>query len=41
MVKIQNTSYENEIHRVDSPSNEDSKTIIFFRETLISEERRP
>ena len=31
MVKIQNTSYENEIHRVDSPSNEDSKTIIFFQ----------
>ena len=30
MVKISNASYENEIHRVDSPFNEDSKTIIFF-----------
>ena len=27
--KIENTSYENEIHKLDSPSNEDSK-IYFF-----------
>ena len=31
MVKISNASYENEIHRVDSPFNEDSKNIIFFQ----------
>ena len=30
MVKISNASYENEIHRVDSPFNEDSKNIIFL-----------
>ena len=30
MVKISNASYENEIHRVDSPFNEDSKNIINF-----------
>ena len=30
MVKISNASYENEIHRVDSPFNEDSKNIFFF-----------
>ena len=29
MVKISNASYENEIHRLDSPFNEDSKNIIF------------
>ena len=29
MVKISNASYENEIHRVDSPFNEDSNNIIF------------
>ena len=29
MVKISNASYENEIHSVDSPFNEDSK-IYFF-----------
>ena len=29
MVKISNASYENEIHRVDGPFNEDSKNIIF------------
>ena len=29
MVKISNASYEDEIHRVDSPFNEDSKNIIF------------
>ena len=39
MVKISNASYENEIHRVDSPFNEDSKTIIVLnREALISGE---
>ena len=30
MVKISNGSYENEVHRADSPFNEDSKKIIFF-----------
>ena len=30
MVKISNPSYENEIHRVDNPFNEDSKNIIFL-----------
>ena len=30
MVKISNASYENEIHRVDSPFNEDFKNLIFF-----------
>ena len=30
MVKISDASYENEIHRVDSPFNENSKNIIFF-----------
>ena len=28
MVKISNASYENEIHRVDSPFSENSKNII-------------
>ena len=28
MVKILNASYKNEIHRVDSPFNEDSKNIF-------------
>ena len=42
MVKISNASYENEIHRVDSPFNEDFKNIIFLaREVLISGEERP
>ena len=41
MVKITNAFYENEIHRVDSPFNEDSKNIIFLaREALISGEGR-
>ena len=31
MFKIPNASYENELHRVDSPFNEDSKKIIFFQ----------
>ena len=30
MVKISNASNENEIHRVHSPFNEDSKNISFF-----------
>ena len=29
MTKIANASYENEIHRVDSSFNENSKNIIF------------
>ena len=29
MVKISNVSYENEIHRVDSPFRKDSKNIFF------------
>ena len=42
MVKISNASYENEIHRVDSPFNEHSKNIFFLaREALISGEVRP
>ena len=42
MVKISNASYENEIHRADSPFIEDSKNIIFFaREALISGKGRP
>ena len=30
MVKISNASYDNEIHRIDSPFIEDSKNINFF-----------
>ena len=30
MGKISDASYENEIHRVDSPFNENSKSIIFL-----------
>ena len=42
MVKISNASYENEIHRVDSPFNEDFTNMIFLaREALISGEGRP
>ena len=42
MVKISNASYENEIHMVDSPFNEDSKNINFLaREALNSGEGRP
>ena len=41
-VKISDASYENEIHKVDSPFNEDSKNIFFLaREVLISGEGRP
>ena len=36
MVKISNAFHENEIHRVDSPFNEDSKNIIFFGAALPS-----
>ena len=37
MIKISNVSYENEIYRVDSLSNEDSKdNDNFVGETLIS-----
>ena len=37
MVKISNASYENEIHRLDSPFNEDSENIIYLaKEALIS-----
>ena len=39
MVKISYASYENEIHMVDSPFNEDYKNIIFLaRKALISGE---
>ena len=42
MVKISNASHENEIYRVDSLFNEDSKNIFFLaREVLISWEVRP
>ena len=41
MVQNSNTLYENEIHRVDSPSKEDSKNISFAKEALISGEDRP
>ena len=42
MVKISDASYENEIHRVDSPFNEDSKNNFFLaREVLIWGEGRP
>ena len=41
MVKISNTSFENEIQRVDSPFNEDSKIHFLVREALISGEGRP
>ena len=42
MVKISNASHENEIHRVDSPFNEDSRNVIFLaRKVLFSGEGRP
>ena len=41
MVKMSNTFYENEIHMVDSPFNEDSKIYFLAREALISGEGRP
>ena len=42
MVKLSDASYENEIHIVDIPFNEESKKIFFLaREILISWEGRP
>ena len=42
LVEISNASYENKIHVVDSPFNEDSKNInLLAREALISGEGRP
>ena len=41
MVETSDTSCKNEIHRIDSPFNNDSKNIKFFpREILISWEVR-
>ena len=34
MVENSNTSYENEIHKVDDPSSEDSKCIFFGQRGL-------
>ena len=41
MVKISKASYENQIHRVNCPFNEDSKMFFFFREALILGEGWP
>ena len=42
MIKFSGSFKLNEIHRVDSPFNEDPKNInLFFREALISGEGRP
>ena len=41
MIKFSISFKLNEIHRVDSPFNEDPKNIIFSREALISGEGRP
>ena len=42
MIKISNASNENEIHRVNSLFNEDSKNLMFLAiEALISGEGRP
>ena len=41
MIKFSSSFKLNEIHRVDSPFNEDSKNIFFSREALISGEGRP
>ena len=42
MVKISNASYENKIHRIDSPFKDNSKNIFFLaREALISVEGWP
>ena len=40
MIKFSSSFKLNEIHRVDSPSNEDPKNVIFSREALISGEGR-
>ena len=41
MIKFSSCFKLNQIHRVDSPFNEDPKNIIFSREALISGEVRP
>ena len=41
MIKFSSSFKLNEIHRVDSPFNEDPKNIVFSREALISGEGRP
>ena len=41
MIKFSSSFKLNEIHRVDSPFNEDPKNINFSREALISGEGRP
>ena len=41
MIKFSSSLKLNEIHRIDSPFNEDPKNIIFSREALISGEGRP
>ena len=41
IIKFSSSFKLNEIHTVDSPFNEDSKNIIFSRETLISGDGRP
>ena len=41
MVENLDTSYENEIHRVDSPSNEDSENIIVFASEVLISGGRP
>ena len=41
MIKFSSSFELNEIHKVDSLFNEDPKNINFFREALISGERRP
>ena len=38
MIKFSSSFKLNEIHRVDSPFNEDPKNVIFFREAIISGE---
>ena len=41
MIKFSSSFKLNEIHRVDSPFNENPQNIIFSREALISGEGRP
>ena len=41
MIKFSRSFKLNEIHRVDSPVNEDPKNITFSRKALISGEGRP
>ena len=40
MIEFSSSLQEKEIHMFDSPFKEDFKNIIFFREALISRERR-